>query len=236
MTAFVRAEQCLRGLCKTRNGQKEVIFLARANPRSSPDINTAMLISTSCRCDPGHSSLLHLPRWVMLGGLLLKSCHPGLPHWAKPHVFTQTTHFILASSVSWICPMGSRRVMQEQATETCWPVIRSGIAPPGATERKCWKSDFFSPHISQSMRWKTPEDCDHSSLWWKEMLLSLLMPYSCLERASEETKLEVGDFPTLSLAVLEYKHRRSEGYSSSAHLSANCRQTHLQHCAAIEGW
>lgn len=85
------------------------------------------------------------------------------------------------------------------------------------------------------MRWKTPEHCDHSSLWWIEMLLSLLVPSSCLERASEENKLEVGDFPTLSFAVLEYKHGRSERYSSSAHLSANCRQNHLQHCVAIEG-
>lgn len=79
MTAFVGAKQCLRGLCKTRNGQKEAMFLAGDNPHSSPDISRAMLISTSCRCDPGHSSLLHLPRWVMLGGLLLKSCHPGPP-------------------------------------------------------------------------------------------------------------------------------------------------------------
>lgn len=85
------------------------------------------------------------------------------------------------------------------------------------------------------MRWKTPEHCDHSSLWWIEMLLSLLVPSSCLEGASEENKLEVGDFPTLSLAVLEYIHGRSERYSSSAHLSANCRQNHLQHCVAIEG-
>lgn len=143
MTAFVGAKQCLRGLCKTRNGQKEVMFLAGDNPHSSPDISRAMLISTSCRCDPGHSSLLHLPRWVMLGGLLLKSCHPGPPRWAGPHVFTQTTHFILASWVHCICPTGSRRVTQEQAALTCWPVIRSGTEHPGATERKCWKSDFF---------------------------------------------------------------------------------------------
>lgn len=52
-----------------------------------------MLIYTSCRHDPGHNSLLLLPRWVMLGGLLLKSHHPGPPRHAWPHVFTKDCTF-----------------------------------------------------------------------------------------------------------------------------------------------
>lgn len=110
------AKQHSKELGKTKINQKRAEFVVAANLSSSPDINGAMLIYTSCRRDPGHNSLLLLPCWVMLGGLLLKSHQPGPPHQAWPHVFTKDVHFILTSPVRCVCPTGSQRVAPEQVT------------------------------------------------------------------------------------------------------------------------
>lgn len=48
-----------------------------------------------------------------------------------------------------------------------------------------------------------------------------------LKKASKASKLEVGEFPTLNLAVLEYKHRTSKGCYSSSHLPLNHSQIRL---------
>lgn len=97
------AKQCFRELGKkfkkNLKNQSRAEFSAEANPCISPVINRAMLIYTSCRCDLGHNSLLHLPCWVMLGGFLLKSHCSGPLAELGPTCLPGTVHFTLPSSV-----------------------------------------------------------------------------------------------------------------------------------------
>lgn len=126
-----------------------------------------MLIYTSCRCDLGHNSLLHLPCWVMLGGLLLKSHCSGPLTELGPTCFLRTVHFTLTSSVYWACPMGSQHVSLEQVTTDMLAYNGKWHCASGSNERKMLKKWLFF-HIS-SIRCVKSEYA--RTLFRKELLL-----------------------------------------------------------------
>lgn len=100
-----------------------------------------------------------------------------------PTCLHRTHIFILAVSARCACPTGSPRVTQEQAAADMLAGNGKWRCTTRSNEKKMLKKClffFFSHFPSQELEsQRAPEHCGHSSPWWREMFLSLLLPSPC---------------------------------------------------------